>query len=142
MNISEKGLAFIKSFEGCKLQVYKDSAGRNTVGWGHLVLPGENFGEGITQEQADDLFLRDVKYKAEIWVNLFAPETNQNEFDALCSFSYNLGEGSLKKMLSHGFENVPNQILFWNHAGGEVVEGLTRRRQAELALFSTPVEPV
>ena len=147
MDISQNGIALIKGFEGCRLEVYNDSVrsqqypnGRPTIAWGHLILSGEDFSAGITQAQADALLLSDVFHDAEVFVSRLVPECNQNQYDALCSFTYNLGRSSLITMLGHGFQQIPNQILFWNHAGGVVQLGLTRRREAELKLFLTPVE--
>lgn len=146
MNISPAGLNLIKEFEGCKLNQYLDAVrseqypeGRPTIGWGHLILPGEDFSAGITQAQADALLLSDVEKIAVGPVNKLVPECNQNQFDALCSFTYNAGANSLNTMLGHGFTQIPNQIGRWVHAGTVISIGLVRRRKAELALFNTPV---
>jgi lysozyme len=71
-------------------------------------------------------------------VNRLAPGVNQNQFDALVDFGFNLGVGALQTMLSHGLDQVPVQIPRWNHVNGQVSPGLTARRQAEVDLWNTP----
>jgi GH24 family phage-related lysozyme (muramidase) len=95
----------------------------------------------ITQEEAENM-LRDEMAEYEGYVNnLVTVELNQNQFDAMVSWVYNLGGGNLGastllKVLNAGdFAGVPAQMLRWNKAGGKVLEGLTRRRQAEADLF-------
>ena len=95
----------------------------------------------ITQEQAEEM-LRDEMAEYEGYVNrLVTVELNQNQFDAMVSWVYNLGGGNLAsstllKVLNAGdYDGVPAQIMRWNKAGGKVLEGLTRRRQAEADLF-------
>jgi lysozyme len=139
MNIGNKGLELIKHFEGCELQAYKCPAGVWTIGYGHI--KGVSEGMTITQEEAENM-LRDEMAEYEGYVNnLVTVELNQNQFDAMVSWVYNLGGGNLGastllKVLNAGdFAGVPAQMLRWNKAGGKVLEGLTRRRQAEADLF-------
>ncbi len=139
MKINETGLKLIEQEEGLRLHVYLDSVGRPTIGYGHLILPGENFSTGLTQAAAEQLLHKDVAV-AEEAVNKHAPNANQNQFSALCDFAYNLGTGSLAQMLAHGFDQIPNQILKWDHAGGKELSDLKKRRMAELQLFNTPVQ--
>jgi lysozyme len=126
--------SLIKEFEGCKLKPYQDIIGIATIGWGHKILSNENFSAGITQAQADIMLLNDLapiqKYLETI------SNLTDNKASALASFAYNLGMGPLKTMLGHGIDQVPTQIIKWNHAAGVVEEGLTRRREAELALWN------
>ena len=98
--------------------------------------------EKITQEEADQMLLDElVEYEGYV-NNLVTVGLNQNQFDAMVSWVYNLGGGNLKastllKVLNAGdYEGVPAQMLRWNKAGGKVLEGLTRRRQAEADLWS------
>ena len=139
MRTSSKGINLIKEFEGIQLQKYRDSVGKWTIGVGHLILPNESFDKGITENQAIDLLIKDLT-RVEIFINSYVThhnlDLNQNEFDCFASFAFNLGVGSLDQLLSHGLNNVPIEILKWNHAGGVVSPGLSRRRQAELALFN------
>ena len=135
MTIDQAGIDFITHWEGFVNHVYLDVAGKPTIGIGHLIKPSESFPVPITLEQAQSLLWSDLEAPEEA-VNALAPGCNQNQFNALCSFAFNLGVGSLKTMLAHGFDEVPVQILRWDHAGGKQVPGLTARREAEAALFS------
>lgn len=136
MKTSANGLKFIEEQEGCKLQVYLDSVGKKTIGIGHLILPGEDFSGGITQEQAYSLLVSDVSKVDEVLIQL-APNLTENQHDALSSFGFNLGIGSLRMLLNHGIDQIPEQILKWDHAGGKEVPALLARRQRELALFQS-----
>ena len=142
-NISESGIALIKQFEGLRLAPYKDVVGKWTVGYGHLMQPGESVTTPLTEEQATSLLLNDVRKAVRCVAN--APVTlSQNEFDALVSFTYNLGCGAfttstlLKKIVAGDLLGAADEFLKWNHAGGQVVSGLTHRRQLERTLFLTP----
>jgi lysozyme len=138
MKTSQNGLSLIESFEGLRLNVYLDIVNRETIGFGHLILPGESFPDGITKDVAQVILANDVS-KVETPLNEWQPNLNQNQFDALVDFGFNLGIGALHQLLSHGLDQLPTQIMEWDHAGGKVVAGLQRRRAAELALFQTPV---
>ena len=139
METSKTGIDLIKHFEGCELTAYKCPAGVWTIGYGHI--KGVSEGMTITQEQAEEM-LRDEMAEYEGYVNrLVTVELNQNQFDAMVSWVYNLGGGNLAsstllKVLNAGdYDGVPAQMMRWNKAGGKVLEGLTRRRQAEADLF-------
>ena len=140
MQISENGLQFIKNFEGCSLTAYYDIAGKPTIGIGHLIKPGENFAAGLTEQQALDLLANDLVL-VQTSVNSRAPQANQNQFNALCSFAFNLGDSVLVTMLSHGWDNVAAQIPRWTNAGGKPSAVLARRRAAEVELFGTAYMP-
>lgn len=136
MEISQAGLDLIAKFEGLRLTAYLDIAGVLTIGYGstHGVLEGQT----ITQEQAMQLLRQDAASASQcVSEATEGLNPSQRQFDALTSFCFNLGCGSLRLMLSHGWAEVPNQIVRWNRAGGVVVPGLTARRQAELALFQS-----
>ncbi len=141
MRIGNKGIDLIKHFEGCELEAYKCPSGVWTIGYGHI--KGVSEGMTITQEEAEEM-LRDEMAEYEGYVNrLVTAELNQNQFDAMVSWVYNLGGGDLSsstllKVLNDGdYAGVPAQMMRWNKAGGKVLEGLTRRRQAEADLFGT-----
>ena len=138
MTIDEAGLDFTKGFEGFSANPYKDIAGLWTVGYGHKVLPGQDYSAGVTLLQAESLLFDDMEQVEEV-VSRYAPQCNQNQLNALCDFGFNLGIGALEQMLAHGFDQIPAQILRWNksHVNGQLVEvtGLTRRREAEKDLF-------
>lgn len=136
MKTSPNGLNFIKQFEGFRQFVYPDVAGKMTIGYGHLLTEGEQFPNGITEAQGLDLLAQDLS-GAEDSVSRFASQANQNQFDALVDFTFNLGAGSLQEMLSHGWDEVPVQMVRWDHAGGKQVAGLTARREKEVELFTS-----
>ncbi len=145
MKISDKGLNLIKQFEGCHLKPYQDPIGLWTVGWGHLIgdgksLPIEWFRE-LTQEEADELLKKDL-IRFERGVSRLCPlNLTQSRFDALVSFAFNLGLGNLQistlkaKHNRNDISGAANEFLRWNKAGGKVFRGLTRRREAERALY-------
>lgn len=139
MQLSEAGVALIKRFEGFRSQEYQDAAGYPTIGYGHKILSGENFGAGIDEAHADLLLRRDAADKAQ-WVSRYVPAScTQGQFDACVDFAYNLGEASFLKMLAHGWEQVPEQMGKWCHAKvqGEwvMLPGLVERRAAEREMF-------
>lgn len=146
--ISQSGLSLIKSFEGCRLTAYKPVPTEKywTIGWGHHG-PDVKQGMTITQAEADALLVKDLA-KFEAYVNDPAnvPVTaklNQNQFDALVSFCYNCGPGNLKKLCAgRTIEQIAQNITAYNKAGGNVLKGLVRRREAELTLFNKEVEKV
>lgn len=140
MHISEKGLRLIKNFEGCRLTAYKCSAGVWTIGWGHTA--GVKQGMTITQKQADDMLKTDLVVY-ENHVKSLKREFNQNEFDALVSFCYNCGIGSLKTLCKNRTNaQIAEALLLYNKAGGRVLEGLNRRRKAERELFLSGKEQI
>lgn len=134
MKTSSKGITLIKSFEGCRLQAYRDSVGVLTIGYGHTGDVRE--GQVISKGFAEELLKADLM-RFERNVTKYTPfEMNQNQFDALVSFAFNCGVGNLKKLVSgRNKDQVARKILEYNKAGGRVLAGLTRRRQAERALF-------
>ena len=139
MNISQEGLALIKKFEGCELEAYKCAAGVWTIGYGSTKNVKE--GDTITQEEADKLLLHEME-EYEGYINdLVTVELSQNQFDAMVSWVFNLGPANLKastllKVLNaKDYEGVPAQIKRWNKAGGKVLQGLIRSREAEALLF-------
>ncbi len=139
MKISEEGKALIKKFEGCKLEAYLCPAGHWTVGYGHI--KGVEEGKTITQNEADAYLSSDLQEFETYVENMVNVELEQNEFDALVCWTFNLGPTNLStstllKVLNEGKKNeVPAQIKRWNKASGEVLEGLVRRREAEALLF-------
>jgi lysozyme len=139
MKTSQKGIDLIKHFEGCELNAYKCPAGVWTIGYGHI--KGVQEGDVITEQQADEMLVEELN-EYENYINtLVTVPLNQNQYDALVSWVYNLGSSNLQastllKVLNAGdYDNVPEQIMRWNKAGGKALEGLTRRRQAEADLF-------
>lgn len=147
LKTSHDGLEFIAKWEGCILKPYKDIAGLRTIGIGHLILPGENFPDGvaITREQAFELLAKDVA-KCEVAIKkAIKVPLNQNQFDALVSFGFNCGTGVYTtsgacKALNNGeYEKVAPRLLDWSKAkiNGvlQTVKGLYNRRKSEGELF-------
>jgi len=143
-HISQRGIDLIKKFEGCKLNEYKDSVGVYTIGYGHTkgVYPGMR----ITEKEAEDLLKSDLIFFEDCIKKLVKVELTQNEFDALVSWTYNLGCGSLRKstMLKYLNEDkkqsVTSEMVKWNKAGSVVLKGLILRRKAEAELFATKTD--
>ena len=137
MKTSDKGIALIKSFEGCRLTAYLCPAGVWTIGYGHTA--GVAKGQAITQEQAE-AYLKEDLTKYEGYVTATGLALNQNQFDALVSFTYNCGNSNLKKLISNRtLDQIAEAILLYNKSNGTVLEGLVRRRAAERDLFLTEV---
>lgn len=150
MKTSERGIALIKQFEGLELEAYQDIAGVWTIGYGHTgsdVQPGMR----ISEREAEALLRRDLRSRENAVDRLTKVSVNQNEFDALVSFIYNVGisafeRSTARRRLNRGDRlGAANALTWWNKAtvGGVLREvlGLTRRRAAEKALFLTPANP-
>ena len=145
--VGKNGLELVKEFEGCYLTAYKDIVGVWTIGYGHTgSVDGKKIGTGmkITNAKADALLTADLQQHANYVDNKsFCPVTaslNDNQRDALISFCFNVGPGNLKKLCANRtISEIGNHITDYDHAGGKVVAGLTRRRKAEQELFKTAV---
>ena len=140
--IGQAGLALIKQYEGCRLAAYRCAAGVWTIRYGHTA--GVHSGMTITQAQADAYLQQDIA-KFEGYVNnpAYVPITeqlNQNQFDALVSFAFNLGAGNLRKLCKgRTAAQIAQAMTQYCKANGKVLAGLRRRRAAEQALFNKPV---
>ncbi|WP_049064012.1 lysozyme [Acinetobacter seifertii] len=144
MKISNSGINLIKSFEGLRLKAYDDGVGVWTIGYGTIKYPNGvqvKKGDVCTEQQAEE-YLRNDLTKFEAAINkLVKVSLSQNQFDAIASFTYNLGETNLanstllKKLNKGDYQGASDQFLVWNKAGGKVMNGLVRRREAERALF-------
>jgi lysozyme len=128
-----------EEFEGCKLCSYQDVAGIWTIGYGHT--KGVYSGMVITKEQAEEYLDYDLQNSERIVNQYVTVPLTQNEFDALVDFVFNVGAGNflhstlLKLLNENKTMEAANEFEKWNHAGGKVVAGLTRRRLAEKELF-------
>lgn len=145
MNISDRGLELIKGFEQCRLIGYLPTPDDvPTIGWGHTG-PEVTVGLEWTQEQADYALAVDVEKFEKCVTNALRVPVTQNEFDALCSFAFNVGcealRGStlLRKLNGGDFEGAAAEFKRWNKQAGKVLAGLTRRRLAEQELFEATV---
>ena len=147
MKPSESCYSIIKQFEGCKLKAYKDPVGIWTIGFGTIIYPdGAKVKEGdsITIDRADFLLKWQVLTKSGT-VESLVKNVNQNQFDSLVSFAYNVGTGALKKstllkklLINPNDPSIEKEFLKWNKAGGKELAGLTKRRQAEADLYFKP----
>jgi lysozyme len=140
MKTSKDGLQLIKDFEGLELNAYKCAAGVWTIGYGHI--KGVQEGMSISEARANEMLNEELtEYENYINKGVTVP-LSQCQFDAMVSWVYNLCNGNLTsstllKVLNSGdYAGVPAQMLRWNKAGGKVLAGLTRRRQAEADMFS------
>ncbi|MBI1929684.1 lysozyme [Candidatus Poribacteria bacterium] len=152
--MSEKGKKLLAEWEGVKLQVYKDVAGLPTIGVGHLLTRDEltsgkiwirggpiKYANGLTKEQVMDLLGQDLEEFEKVVNNSVKVELKQNQFDALVSFTFNVGANAFKnstllKVLNQGqYEEVPNQLRRWVYAGGQKVQGMINRREKEINLW-------
>ena len=136
MKTSIKGINLIKEFEGLRLCAYKATPSEKyyTIGYGHYsadVTPNMT----ITKAEAESMLTRDLAW-AERAVGDIGLYLTQNEFDALVSFTFNLGTGNLKKLTKgRNKTEIADAMLLYNKAGGKELAGLTRRRKAERSLF-------
>lgn len=143
MEIGQAGIDLIKQYEGCRLTAYKCPAGVWTIGYGHT---GSDVKDGltITPVKAEQLLKSDLT-KFEKHVQNFDSKYhwNQNEFDALVSFAFNVGSiNQLTANKTRTKAQIAQAMLLYNKAAGKVLPGLTKRRQAERQLFLTPVQEV
>ena len=139
-NISQKGVELIKQFEGYSSRRYLDSAGKLTIGYGHLIKTNEKLYQ-ITESGAESILRKDVERAEKAVLQLVKVSLTQNQYDALVSFTFNLGEGSLKqssllKKLNYwDYKGAVAEFDRWVYAGGKKTKGLEKRRKKERELF-------
>lgn len=158
MQVGESGKKLFQEWEGLELNEYLDSGGAPTIGVGHLMTRSERmsgkimingkgvvYRNGLTVQQCWDLLDQDLDF-AEASVNsMVKVSLNQNQFDALVSFIFNVGESAFRnstllKVLNAGhFDQVPTQLRRWIRDNGKVVKGLVNRREKEIALWNRPI---
>lgn len=142
-HITQDGLDLIKQFEGFSPTIYPDAAGLPTIGYGHLLRAGEQqmFQRGISHEAAVALLIKDVQAAERAVLRLIAVPLTDGQFNALVSFTFNLGSGALqrstlrRKVNHEEHEEVPDQLMRWVWAGGKKLRGLENRRRAEGILY-------
>ncbi len=144
-DVSNAGLNFIAGYEGFSATTYRDVAGLPTIGYGHLIKSGESFGS-LSKQAAMQLLRKDASFAVNA-VNKYVNKVplSQNQFDALTSFTFNVGAGALLKssllrnINSENILSIDKSFMMWNKArvNGVLtpVQGLTNRRQAEANLF-------
>ena len=154
MKISKNGIEFIKQWEGFRTKPYKDITGLLTIGYGHLIHPGEIFLE-VTKEEAEYYLMQDIEWAEEV-INKYVPlrYLTQNQYDSLVSFVYNVGMGAigrkdgfvylkngksstmLRALQSEDFVKASKEFPKWSHAGGKIIKGLFNRRTEEQTMFN------
>jgi lysozyme len=154
METSKNGLDLLRKWEGQASHLYYDSAGFPTIGIGHLLTKSENTSgkiiinhetiqirDGLSDKQCWELLIQDLE-EAEDAVNLYVfAELNQNQFDALVSFTFNVGVGAFRKstllkLLNQlKYDQVPAQLRRWIRSGGQIINGLITRRENEIKLW-------
>lgn len=148
MKASNNAVKLIAQFEGFESKPYICSGGVVTIGYGTTIYPSGvkvNMNDSaITKQQAEEYLLNDINNFSNSVDLLVRSNINQNQFDSLVSFAYNLGLGNLKSSTllkkvnaNPNDKTIANEFLRWNKAGGKVLEGLTRRRKAEAELYFT-----
>lgn len=143
MKTSQKVIDLIKHFEGLRNSMYADSIGIPTIGYGHVIKTGEEYlmTKTLSNEEADQLLQSDLVQFENRVSGAVKVSLTQNQFDALVSFSFNVGIGNLrsstllKKLNAGDYKGAQAEFSRWNKADGQVYAGLTRRRQAEANLF-------
>jgi lysozyme len=142
MKLDSAGEGLIEGFEGLRLTAYRDQGGVWTIGYGHT---GKDVHSGltITEERADSLFDKDVEWVEDAVNKDVTVALTQNEFNALCSFTYNLGAGALnsstllKDLNKREYQAAADQFPHWDHVDGKEDKGLKNRREKERTLFLT-----
>lgn len=141
MKTSPTGYMLVRTEEALTLTVKSDTGGKQEIGYGHDLLPGESYPNGITEDFAENLLCEDIT-KCEAVLNAIVPAScSQNQFDALIDFTYECGITALRQLLAHGWFQVPQQLPKWVHAhvNGQIVElaGMVSRREKELQLWNS-----
>jgi lysozyme len=146
--LSDKGAEFIAGFEGFSARLYEDPAGHCSIGFGHQVHPGKcdgsepkEFKDGISRKRGLRILQKDAGIAGDEVNRSVEVRLNQTQFDALVSFTFNVGTGAFRdstllRLLNKGrYRDVPEQLDRWVFAGGEKLESLINRRKAEGRLF-------
>ena len=141
-HVTQNGIDLIKRFEGFSSTVYICPAGYPTIGFGHLVKEPEKYQQGITEAEAEELLRRDVHAAENAVLRLIDVPLTDGQYDALVSFTFNLGAGALqrstlrRKVNRQAHSEVPEQFMRWVWAGGRKLDGLIRRREREALIYS------
>lgn len=139
--ITQDGIDLIKRFEGFSPTVYICPAGYPTIGYGHLVREAAQYEQGITEAEAEELLRRDLRAAQNAVLRLIDVPLTDGQFDALVSFTFNLGAGALqrstlrRKVNRQAHNEVPEQFMRWVWAGGIILDGLKRRRTFEVQTY-------
>lgn len=142
-NITNYGLELIKKFESFKAQLYYCPANVLTIGYGHVVIDKKPFLKGITKQEADKILLSDIYRAQKSILNQIKVKLNNNQYDALVSFTFNVGGAALQRSTlrqqvnSNDHHLVSNELKKWIWAGGRKLTGLIIRRQQEAILYES-----
>lgn len=155
MEMSQKGIDLLSDWEGIKCKVYLDAASKRTIGIGHLLTVEElvsgvlsiggkaiQWQDGLSREQVKELLAQDLKSRERTINHLVETPLTQDQFDALVSLVFNIGEGAfaestvLKRINNGDLDRVPAAFRMWNKVGGKINEGLVERREKEIKLFT------
>ncbi|HUP26143.1 MAG TPA: glycoside hydrolase family protein [Candidatus Limnocylindrales bacterium] len=152
VTVSEQGVNLVISYESWSPVMYNDAAGHATIGFGHLIHTGSingsepaEFKKGLTEEQGHQLLQKDLESAINAVRQFITVPLNQNQFDALVSFTFNAGNGALqestlrKELNAGNYDAVPAQLMRWVMADGKVYAGLERRRKEESDVWKTPI---
>lgn len=158
MKVGANGKNLFKEWEGLRTHVYTDSGGEPTIGIGHLLTRDErrsgkikigasliDYRDGLTEDQCWQLLEQDLEVAEKSVNDAVTVTLNQNQFDALVSFTFNVGIGAFRgstllKLLNQGqYDQVPAQLRRWVRDNGKVVLGLVNRREKEISLWNRPV---
>jgi len=142
-SIKQEGIDLIKFFEGFESKIYLDAAGLSTIGYGHLLRAGEDemFKNGISPEAGEALLIKDILSAETAVLRLIHVPLTDGQFDALVSFTFNLGSGALqrstlrRKVNREEHDEVPVEFHKWVWVGGRKLKGLMNRREAEAELY-------
>jgi len=145
MHINAAGLEIIKSFEGYSSNVYLDPIGIPTIGYGSI---WDSHGHRVTinhpsisKDEGEILLRNEIKHVERAIEKLTEVPLTSNEFSALCSFTYNVGSGNYQastlrnKLNDDDYDGAADEFPKWRRAGGRILKGLVRRREAEQELF-------
>ena len=143
-HITQEGLDLIKRFEGFSPTIYICPAGYPTIGYGHVVREEERerFEDGVDEQEAEDLLQRDVRWAERGVLRLIHVPLTDGQFDALVSFTFNLGTGALqrstlrRKVNREEHTQVPREFMRWVWSGGKRMQGLVYRRKKESSLYA------
>ncbi|MAR56414.1 MAG: muraminidase [Rickettsiales bacterium] len=139
--VTAPGLALIQQFEGFSPVIYTCPAGYLTIGYGHVIRAEENFSDGIDRRWAEELLKRDLRIAEAAVLRLITVPLSDGQFDALVSFTFNLGAGALqrstlrRKVNRSEHASAADEFHRWVYASGRKLPGLIRRRAAEAALY-------
>ena len=150
--INAAGLSLVKEFEGFEPSWYKDPVGIRTIGYGHTDAAGDPKYAAtkslvLSEAKATEILRNDLQKYADAVSKAVTVPLNDNQFDALVSWCYNVGPGAMagstlvRKLNAGDYAAVPFELSKWNKAGGKVLPGLTRRRAAEGSLFTRKASP-